>query len=304
MTKSDIAAAVYAGLQREIADVVESTREATARNINALMTATYWEIGRRIVEFEQGGEGRAAYGEALIKRLGADLSQRFGRGFGWRNLSQMRAFYLSRPAEQILQTLSAKSPSPKIVPTLSAISAGRHLSGSPARNFPDLAAVAQAFRLPWSAYVRLLSLRNPAARSFYEAGALRCGWSVRQLDREIGSQFYERVALSHNKAAMLRKAGQPDADDAPTPEQAIRDPFVLEFLDLKDEYSESDLEDGLIFHLTDCLHPGSHGDVMTTSLRFAMLGLSTEACHDHCPPRGAKTRNAEHPDPPRGARPD
>lgn len=83
MTKSDIAAAVYAGLQREIADVAESTREATARNINALMTATYWEIGRRIVEFEQGGEGRAAYGEALIKRLGADLSQRFGRGFGW-----------------------------------------------------------------------------------------------------------------------------------------------------------------------------------------------------------------------------
>ncbi|MFM0068428.1 PDDEXK nuclease domain-containing protein [Paraburkholderia aspalathi] len=253
MTKSDIAAAVYAGLQREIADVVESTREATARSVNALMTATYWEIGRRIVEFEQGGEGRAAYGEALIKRLGADLSQSFGRGFGWRNLSQMRAFYLSKPAEQILQTLSAKSPSSKIVPTLSAISAGRHFSESPARNSPDLTAVAQAFPLPWSAYVRLLSLRNPAARSFYEAEALRCGWSVRQLDRQIGSQFYERVALSHNKAAMLRKAGQADADDAPTPEQAIRDPFVLEFLDLKDEYSESDLEDGLIRHLTDFL---------------------------------------------------
>ncbi|MFL9998649.1 PDDEXK nuclease domain-containing protein [Paraburkholderia sediminicola] len=253
MTKSHIAVAVYAGLQREIADVVESTREATARSINALMTATYWEIGRRIVEFEQGGEDRAAYGEALIKRLGADLSQRFGRGFGWRNLSQMRAFYLSRPMEQILQTLSAKSPSPKIVPTLSAISAGRHLSESPARNSPDLTAVAQAFPLPWSAYVRLLSLRNPAARSFYEAEALRCGWSVRQLDRQIGSQFYERVALSHNKAAMLRKAGQSEADDAPTPEQAIRDPFVLEFLDLKDEYSESDLEDGLIRHLTDFL---------------------------------------------------
>jgi hypothetical protein len=72
------------------------------------MTASYREIGWRIVEFEQGGECRAAYGEALIKRLGADLSQRFGRGFGWRNLAQMRAFYLAWPVDQILQTLSAK----------------------------------------------------------------------------------------------------------------------------------------------------------------------------------------------------
>lgn len=85
----------------------------------------------------------------------------------------MRAFYLSRPAEQILQTLSAESPSPKIVPTLSAISAGRHLSESPARNSPDLTAAPQAFPLHGVAYARMLSLRNPAARSFYEAEALR-----------------------------------------------------------------------------------------------------------------------------------
>jgi hypothetical protein len=107
VTKSDIAPAAYAGLHRDIADVLTSTRAAAARSVNALMTATYWQIGRRIVEFEQGGEGRAAYGEALIRRLGADLSQRFGRGFGWRNLAQMRAFYLAWPAEQIVPTLSA-----------------------------------------------------------------------------------------------------------------------------------------------------------------------------------------------------
>ena len=97
-------------------------RLAAARSVNALMTAAYWEVGRRIVEFEQGGEGRAGYGEALIKRLGEDLSRRFGRGFGWRNLSQMRAFYLTWPAERILQTLSAKSPPSTILPTPSAIS--------------------------------------------------------------------------------------------------------------------------------------------------------------------------------------
>jgi predicted nuclease of restriction endonuclease-like (RecB) superfamily len=134
-----------------------------------------------------------------------------------------------------------------------AISAGRHLSESPARNSSDLTAAAQAFSFPWSAYVRILPIRNSAARGFYEAEALRCGESVRQFDRQIGSQFYERVAFSHNKAAMRRKARQSEADDAPTREQAIRDPFVLEFLDLKDEHSESELEDGLLRHLTDFL---------------------------------------------------
>ena len=240
MTKSEIAPAIYAGLRREIADVVESTRAAAARSVNALMTATYWEIGRRIVEFEQGGEDRAAYGEALIRRLGVDLSQRFGRGFGWRNLTQMRAFYLAWPTEQILQTLSA-------------ISAGHPLSATSARNALEPGAVAQVFPLPWSAYVRLLSVKTGVARAFYESEALREGWSVRQLDRQIGSQLYERLALSRNKAALLKKAADVQPGDLLTPEEAIRDPFVLEFLDIKDEYSESDLEEALIRHLTDFL---------------------------------------------------
>jgi len=242
----------YAELHGEIAGVVDA-RLAAARSVNALMVAAYWEVGRRIVEFEQGGEGRAGYGEAMIKRLGEDLSRRFGRGFGWRNLSQMRAFYLTWPAEQILQRLSAKSPPPAIVPTPSAISPVKESSPPRARSFLSLATLAQAFPLPWSAYVRLLSLKNPNARSFYEAEALRGGWSVRELDRQIGSQFYERIALSHNKAEMLQKAEKSGLADTLTPEQAIKDPFVLEFLDLKDEYSESELEDGLIRHLTDFL---------------------------------------------------
>jgi predicted nuclease of restriction endonuclease-like (RecB) superfamily len=247
--KADISPSVYAGLQREIAGVVESTRAAAARSVNALMTATYWEIGRRIVEFEQGGEGRAAYGEALIKRLGGDLSQRFGRGFGARNLAQMRAFYLSWPADRILQTLSAKTSSAPIVPTPSANSD----APSPMRKAPEPATVAQAFPLPWSAYVRLLSVKTAAARVFYETEALRQGWSVRQLDRQIGSQLYERLALSRNKAALLEKTAAVQPGDHLTPEEAIRDPFVLEFLDIRDEYSESDLEAALIQHLADFL---------------------------------------------------
>jgi len=102
------------------------------------------------------------------------------------------------------------------------------------------------FRLSWSHYVRLLSVQDPEARAFYESEALRGGWSVRQLDRQISSKFYERTLLSRNKAAMLRKGAVPQPGDALTPEG---DPLVLEFLGLKDEYSESELEDALIQHL-------------------------------------------------------
>lgn len=226
MSAERFALAGYEDIQAGIVALLESARTSAARSVNALMTATYWEIGRRIVACEQGGEDRAGYGEALIRRLAKDLSHRFGRGFGWRNLAQMRAFYLTWPSGEIVQTVSAQS---------------------------DLVSLASRFPLPWSAYVRLLSVRNPGARAFYETEALRCGWSVRQLDRQINSQFFERAALSRNKAALLEQGAQAEPGDPMTPEEAIKDPFVLEFLDLKDQYSESDLEDALIQNLADFL---------------------------------------------------
>jgi hypothetical protein len=90
-----------------VVELLEQARRAAARSVNAIMTAMYWEVGRRIVEYDQSGEERAEYGQELMVRLGDDLTKRFGRGFGWRNLFQMRAFYLAWP--NILQTLSAKS---------------------------------------------------------------------------------------------------------------------------------------------------------------------------------------------------
>jgi len=253
MTQEPILPTGYSDIHSGIVEVLETARHTAARSVNALMTASYWEIGRRIVEFEQGGKERAEYGEALIKRLGDDLSRQFGRGFGWRNLTQMRSFYLAWAAGHILQTASANSSTQPILQTPSAKSGGAPAVGSHAKQSPDLVALAARFPLPWSAYVRLLSVRNEAARTFYETEALRCGWSVRQLDRQIGSQFYERIALSKNKAAMLKKAEQVEPHDRITPEETIKDPFVLEFLNLKDEYSESDLEDALIQHLADFL---------------------------------------------------
>jgi predicted nuclease of restriction endonuclease-like (RecB) superfamily len=109
-----------------------------------------------------------------------------------------------------------------------------------------MAAVAGRFPLPWSHYVRLLAVRNPEGRRFYETEALRGGWTIRQLDRQIGTQFYERTALSRNKAAMLRRGEVQKPGDAVTPEEEIKDPYMLEFLGLKDEYSETELEAALI----------------------------------------------------------
>ena len=230
----------YNNIRAGIVELLNAARRAASRSVNALMTAAYWEIGRRIVQSEQAGAKRAGYGDVLIRRLAKDLSAAFGRGFGARNLAQMRSFYLAWPQDKILQTPSAQST------TLILFNAIQ----PPASTIQSLA---NQFPLPWSAYVRLLSVKNSVARTFYETEALRSGWSVRQLDRQIGSQFYERMALSQNKAAILEKEENSEPSDLVTPEEAIKDPFVLEFLDLKDEYSESDLEEALIQHLTDFL---------------------------------------------------
>lgn len=243
----------YAAVHADIVALLEAARRAAARSVNSVMTASYWSVGRRIVEFEQGGQERAAYGEALLKRLSGDLSTRFGRGFSERNLEQMRLFYLSWSPDKISQTASAKLTLPRISQMLSANSAAPGILQTISGQVPDLSALTQAFPLPWSAYVRLLSVKNSQARMFYETEALRGGWTIAQLNRQIGSQFYERTALSTNKAAMLEKGEAAEPSDALTPEQAIKDPFVLEFLNLKDEYSESDLEEALIQHLADFL---------------------------------------------------
>ena len=243
----------YAVIHGDIVALLDSARRVAVRSVNAVMTASYWAVGQRIITFEQGGRARAEYGEALIERLSADLSARFGRGFSKQNLWQMRAFHLAWPVDQISQTLSAKSPVASILQTPSGESSRAGTLQTASGQSPDLSALAQAFPLPWSAYVRLLSVKNAQARAFYETETLRCGWSVRQLDRQVNSQFYERIALSRNKATMLEKAEVAEPGDAITPEQAIKDPFVLEFLNLKDEYSESDLEEALIQHLADFL---------------------------------------------------
>ena len=250
---SPIATGDYSGLVSSVSELLDAARRASVRAVNAFMTATYWEIGRRIVEFEQGGLDRAKYGDAVVERLAQDLTTRLGRGFSRRNVFLMRAFYQGFP-QPIVQTASALSSdtSQAIVQTLSAQSEPPAICSTvSAKSSPfALADLARAFPLPWSHYVLLISRsRSPDAFAFYHAEALRGGWSVRQLARQMDSQFYERTALSRNEAAMLAKGAKPQPGDAVSADEEIRHPLVLEFLGLRDEYSETDLEDSLIRHL-------------------------------------------------------
>lgn len=232
----------YVDIRGGIVELLKAARHAAARNVNSLMTASYWEIGRRIVDAEQKGKRRAGYGERLIERLSLDLSEQFGRGFSSQNLWQMRQFFLTWGRRQILPTASGE---------LTNHTTRASVSRKPPQR--SLSELSQAFPLPWSAYVRLLSVKDDHARQFYEVEALRGGWSVRQLDRQIGTQFYERTALSKNKAAMLTKGAVAKPEDAISPDEAVKDPYVLEFLNFKDEYSEAALEEALIQRLEDFL---------------------------------------------------
>ena len=213
----DLEPSGYNDLVTNITGLLEVARQQASRAVNSVLVVTYWQIGRRIVEQEQHGADRADYGEQLLERLGRDLSAQFGRGFSAVNLRRMRSFYSEFSDSSLIRsTLSTESESP--------------------------------FPLSWSHYVLLLRARSPEARDFYHSEALRGGWTVRQLQRQLDSQFYERLALSKNKAALLAK--QPDPDPNPI---SIKDPFVLEFLGLKDEYSESNLEEALIAQLENFL---------------------------------------------------
>lgn len=245
----------YGILVSGISDLLEQSRRSAARSVSSILAATYWEIGRRLVQFEQHGKAKAGYGEELLKRLGTDLSTHYGRGFGWRNLFRMRSFFLHW---EICQTPSGKvqararqaalpePPKAKKLPTASAI-----LQTPVSQALPlGLADVlSDLFPLPWSHYVRLLSVENPTARAFYEAEALRGGWSVRQLDRQVSTQFFERMTHSKQPVTLLAKGQLAKPEDIVTADEEIRDPYFLEFLNLKDEYSEDELEDALIHRL-------------------------------------------------------
>jgi predicted nuclease of restriction endonuclease-like (RecB) superfamily len=190
-----------------------TARAQVRQTINTAMVQTYWHIGRMIVEDEQGGQKRAAYGKQVLLELAMRLSEEFGAGFDVSNLRNMRRFYLAFP---IRETLSLE--------------------------------------LNWSAYLCLIRVDNPKARVWYAKEAAEQGWSVRALDRQISTLYYERLLSTqdHGKAQLKDEAAHNIAKDAaPDPRDFIRDPYVLEFLGVVGAANvyEKDLEQGLLDQL-------------------------------------------------------
>ena len=146
MTKPVIVPDDYAGLHDGVVGIVESVRRAVARNVNAVMTAAYWKIGRRIVGREQGGQARAGYGQALIAHLAEDLTRRFGRGFARANLAGMRALCFAWPEGEIIQTLSGKSAVSENVRTPSGKSPPADRTVAPYATTPDYLSAASRCR--------------------------------------------------------------------------------------------------------------------------------------------------------------
>ncbi len=219
--------------------VVEARKKITS-TVNVAMVYTNYEIGRYIVEDEQGGKIRAEYGKGVLNAVSARLTARLGKGWSVENLTSMRKFYV----------LYSKT-----------VTNGYEIQGTEIQT-TGLEAQDEnrnhrlrnhQFILPWTHYLILTHVSDPEARSFYEIEASKQQWSKRQLQRQIGSGLYERLALSRDKDEVMRLATEGQVVEKPS--DIIKDPLVLEFCGLKPDasYSETDLESAIISRLQDFL---------------------------------------------------
>ena len=257
------------GLFTEVRDLIQSARRGVASVVDTFQVMTNFEIGRRIVEHEQKGAKRAAYGAELLKKISGRLTEEFGRGFSKANLEYMRRFYVEwqNRAPQIAQTVSGQLIPLPISQTPSGQSKGKPIFQSLSEKLEpdeigqsasDQLAISETlsrksgqfpFTLSWSHYVELMGIKDPDERSFYEIESRQSNWNVRELKRQKASSLYERLALSRDKAGIKRLAREGQL--ITKPEDLFKEPLVLEFLGLDEQarYSESDLETALISHL-------------------------------------------------------
>jgi predicted nuclease of restriction endonuclease-like (RecB) superfamily len=204
-------------LYREIRAVLQQARSSAYRAVNAAMVEAYWQVGHLIVEHEQGGARRAAYGEAALDDLSQRLTADFGKGFTTTNLRYMRSFYLAFPIRHALRDEFAADGKMNALP-----------SELPVQRVPAMLRP----ELSWTHYRLLLGVEDPQAREWYLHEAAGQQWSTRQLERQISVLYYERLLASRDKTPVRQEARRKIAQLAP--EQFIRDPYVLEFLDLRD----------------------------------------------------------------------
>jgi len=202
-------------LYLRIGEILTRTRESVIKDINHKIVITYFEIGRLILENEQKGGSRAKYSEQILIKLSENLTKHFGKGFTVRNLELMRQF----------NRMYSKSKSP----------------------------ISKYFKLTWTHYVRLIKVKEDKERSFYEIEAVKNNWSVRELNRQIDSSIYERLALSRDKEQLIKLSNEGLVVNKI--EDSLKEAYVLEFLGLKENlfYSENDLEKAIINNLQNFL---------------------------------------------------
>lgn len=242
-------------LYDRVRQILESARATVARSVNTTQVAANWLIGREIVEEEQEGKKRAAYGEQLLEGLAARLAKDFGNGYSVHNLKFMRRFYQRYPnlVDQNVNAVAQISGADKVcniasdVPDMSIGYALRIKSDArpgkawePGRLSPNLS---------WTHYRTLLRVDRPEARAFYEIEAINNNWTARELERQICSLLYERLALSRDKKGLMRLATK--GQEVQTPGDIFKDPVVIEFTGLPEspKLVETDLETALINNL-------------------------------------------------------
>lgn len=245
----------YNALVESILDLHRDSVGRAAAAVNQALVMRNWVIGAYIVEFEQNGSDRAAYGTALLSRLSRDLRRREMKGVSPDVLERMRLVYVRYP--QLRDRIPA-TPSREL-PVLFASRDGASISATPSRKSairgPKPLPTEYLLRLSWSHLVEFIRIDDPWKCAFYENECLRANWSVRELQRQIGSILYERTGLSTDKDAAIAAAREEITDAPATIADLIRDPYVLEFTGLAERprYRESDLESALLDHLQNFL---------------------------------------------------
>lgn len=243
-----------------VVSILEQARGNVVRAVNSNMVLAYWLIGREIVQELQGGEKRAAYGKKLVDDLSARLTERYGEGFSGRNLKAFRQFYLAYSERfTIVRPLGAQFVETSNMHPLGAQSSESEIFSPagielavPQKSRPKGDESPQGFspQLTWSHYRALMRVENLDARDFYEREAIAGGWDKRTLERQIQSFYHERLLKSKKPEKMLAE-GRKLQIPGSTPIEALKHPYVLEFLGLPDiaEFHESDLERAIITHL-------------------------------------------------------
>lgn len=223
-------------LFERISTLIEESRKQVAKAVNIAEVYTKYEIGRYIVEDEQEGKYRAAYGRQVLSVLSQKLSDRFGSGWSLETLKSARKFYSVYSLETIGSTLLTQSEEETL---------NRNLVNT-VYQIQNTSTASHKFVLSWSHYLVLMRIKNSDARSFYELECAKQNWSVRWLQRQVNSSLYERIALSSDKEKVIRMAKEGEIIEKPS--DIIKNPVTLEFLGLKQEtaYSESKLENAII----------------------------------------------------------